>query len=191
MREPIPGKKLQFAAARAYEEWMKTRGWWAIAGALIVANAAPARAQIGRDVAAAERLYGSAVAVGKDKNGFVQRVYRKGGRDVIVTLVDGMIKRVVFRKQGGGAFSAEELRAIARKEGLRAPANHPIPREGSAWSSRQGQDVTRAVYDPGTNVFTITKDSFYKAKKRQTPSPKPTPSPASSRSKGGGTSRDR
>ena len=61
--------------------------------------------QIGKDVHAADLMYGSPVAIGKDKAGFVQCAYRKGGRDIVATVVDGAIKRLVFSKYAGEAFT--------------------------------------------------------------------------------------
>ena len=141
--------------------------------AIVLLAAVTSRAQIGKDVHAADLMYGIPVAIGKDKAGFVQRAYRKGGRDIVATVVDGVIKRLVFSKYAGAAFTEAELRTIARKEGIRIPKNNQLPNEGSAWSVNQGEDATRAVYDPETNVLTITKDSYYKDRDEKMSSPAP------------------
>ncbi len=141
---------------------MKLRISGFIAGALLAA--VTAQAQIGKDTRAADLIYGSPVAIGTDNQGFVQRAYRKGGRDIIATVVDGVIKRIVFRKYGGAAFTYDELRTIARREGMLVSNNNPLPKEGQAWSIKNGADPTRAVYDPAANTFTVTQDSYYKAR---------------------------
>ena len=141
--------------------------------AIVLLASVGAQAQIGKDIHAADLMYGSPVAIGKDKAGFVQCAYRKGGRDIVATVVDGVIKRLVFSKYGGEAFTDAELGAIARKEGIRVSKNHRLPKEGSAGSVNKGEDATRAVYDPETNLLTITKDSYYKARNEKMSSPAP------------------
>ncbi|MGH8094358.1 MAG: hypothetical protein ACREIF_12940 [Chthoniobacterales bacterium] len=141
--------------------------------ALVLLAAGTSQAQIGEKTRVADFMYGSPVAIGKDSAGFVQRAYRRGGRDIIATVVDGVIKRMVFRKFGGKAFNYNELKTIARREGVVASKNNRLPKEGQAWLVKGGKDVTRAVYDPEAKTFTITRDSYYKARDQRMQSPAP------------------
>ena len=133
--------------------------------------AVTSQAQIGKDVRAADLMFGIPVATGKDKAGFVQRAYRKGGRDIVATVVDGVIKRLVFSKYAGRRSPRLSLERSLGKRESAFRRTTSCPRKARPGPSTKARMRPGRFTTPKTNVLTISKDSYYKARDEKMSSP--------------------